>query len=231
MSLAKSDNEGKTHHSHHGHRQRRKNYVLKHGCESFSDAELLEMLLFYAIPRVDTRVKAEQLIAEYGTLENVFNAESEGLRKKTGIKDNTEVFFKLLRETAKRCGEAVRDELPLEPARIKEYLIDLFREAENETVYALYFTPDGTLAGKQIIHRGKLSEVRFRMRTITEGAILSGGTFVVLAHNHPSEVLVPSEEDIIATKRIAAHLSMNDIELIDHYIVGKNDCVGILKMN
>ncbi len=231
MSGASFADKPKEKHAHNGHRQRRKAYVLKHECDNLTDSELLEMLLFYAIPRVDIRVQAEQLIAEYGTIENVLNAESESLRKKTGIKDNTEVFFKLLREVSKRCGEAVRDELPLEPARIKEYLIDLFREAEAETVYALFFTPEGRLAGKQIVHRGSLNEVRFRMRNITEGAIRSGGTFVVLAHNHPSDILVPSEEDIIATKRIAAHLAMTDIELIDHYLVGKNDCVGILKMN
>ena len=68
-------------------------------------------------------------------------------------------------------------------------------------------------------------------RTVTEGVIRSGGNAVILAHNHPSNVLVPSGDDIISTKHIAVHLAANDIDLIEHYIVGKTDCVGFFAEN
>ena len=116
----------------------------------------------------------------------------------------------------------------LEGDKLKEYLLDLYRERTNETVYALYFASDGEFIGKQVVFHGGISSAKFSLRTITEGIIRIGGKTVILAHNHPSGSLVPSNDDVISTKRIAAHLAANEIELLEHYIVGKDDIVGIL---
>lgn len=215
--------------THEGHRKRCKSRVLDEGSKKLTDVELLEMLLFYAIPRVDTRKQAELLIERYGTLDGVITADPADLSKYAGIKENAEVFFALLREMAARVSIRAHHETLLEGINLKRYLIDLYKDAIAETVYALYFDSEGKFLGKQFIFRGGLNSARFSLRTITEGVFRVGGKSVILAHNHPSGVLIPSGEDILSTKRIAAHLSANEINLIDHFIVGKDDCVGIFE--
>ncbi len=216
--------------SHEGHRQRCKTRVLTDGCKKMTDVDLLEMLLFYAVPRIDTRKQAEALIKRFDSLQGVLNAENEELTKLIGLKENAKVFFGLLREMVSRVAVSQNDMSLLEGDNLKKYLIDLYKGASAETVYALYFGADGGFLGKQLVFRGGISSARFALRTVTEGVIRVGGKSVVLAHNHPSDILVPSGDDIISTKRIAAHLAANEINLIEHYIVGKDDCVGIFNV-
>jgi DNA repair protein RadC len=217
-------------HLHDGHRKRMREKVLKNGCGEMTEVELLEMMLYHVVPRTDTRKTAEELLYKFGSIEGLLAAERGEISKLSGLKDNAEVLFMLIRELLKRSGVACADSSLLEPRKLKEYLINLYKGASAETVYALYFTPDGVLCGKQLVFRGGVSSAKFSLRTITEGVIRSGGNSVVLAHNHPSGSLVPSGDDLISTKRIAAHLSANDIQLIEHYIVGEDDCIGILQV-
>lgn len=195
-----------------------------------SDAELLEILLFYAIPRVDTRKIAESLIEKYSSLSGVLHADINELKKIQGIKENAEAMFSLLNELIARVSVTDTIVDMLDPENLKRYLIEQYRNVNSEIVLVLYFGESGQLIEKQVAFRGGINSVKFSLRTVTEGAIRVGGKAVVLAHNHPSGSLIPSQDDIISTNRIAAHLAANDIELIEHYIVGKNDCVGIMKM-
>lgn len=211
-----------------GHRSRCKKRLLSEGAKAFSDTELLEMLLFFAVPRADTKCIAEALIEKYGSLNGVIRADLDELTEMPLLKDGARVLFSLLGEVLARTGVCVGDKDLLEGEKLKEYLLDLYRERVNETVYALYFAADGEFIGKQVIFRGGISSAKFSLRAITEGIIRIGGKTVILAHNHPSGSLIPSSEDIISTKRIAAHLAANEIELLEHYIVGKDDVVGIL---
>lgn len=211
-----------------GHRSRCKKRLLSEGAKGFSDTELLEMLLFYAVPRADTKGLAEALIEKYGSLNGVIRADLDELTSIPVLKDSARVLFSLLNEVSSRMTVCAGDKDLLEGEKLKEYLLDLYRERVNETVYALYFAADGEFIGKQVIFRGGISSAKFSLRTITEGIIRIGGKTVILAHNHPSGSLIPSSEDVISTKRIAAHLAANEIELLEHYIVGKDDVVGIL---
>ncbi|MBR5779821.1 MAG: RadC family protein [Clostridia bacterium] len=211
-----------------GHRSRCKKRLLSEGAKSFSDTELLEMLLFYAVPRADTKPIAEALIEKFGSLNAVIRADLDELTSVPMLKDGARVLFSLLDELFARTGVCIGDKDLLEGEKLKEYLLDLYRERVNETVYALYFAADGEYIGKQVIFRGGISSAKFSLRAITEGIIRIGGKTVILAHNHPSGSLVPSSDDIISTKRIAAHLAANEIELLEHYIVGKDDVAGIM---
>jgi len=214
------------HHNHFGHRERRRNFVLEQGAGKLSELDLLEMLLFYAVPRADTVPIAKELLAKFGSLEGVLDAEKGEVSQIKGLKDGAELLFSLLREVLKRYGGVRAEPSLLEPRLMKKYLVDLYKNITTETVYALYFTRDGNFMGKQIVFCGGISSARFSLRTVTEGVIKSGGSSVVLAHNHPSNILVPSGDDIITTNRIATHLAANEIDLLEHYIVGKEDCVG-----
>ncbi len=213
-------------HNHHGHRQRMKSRLLKNGSAGLDELDLLEMLLYYVVPRIDTRDMAITLLDRFGSIEGILDAEQGKVSETAGLKDNAEVLFVLLRELFLRYGGTKSQASILEPEKMKQYLVDIYKGITAETVYALYFSESGELVGKQPIFRGEISSARFSLRAVTEGVIRSGGCSVVLAHNHPSDVLVPSEDDILSTNRIAAHLAANDIELIEHYIVGSNDAVG-----
>ena len=211
-----------------GHRSRCKKRLLSEGAKIFSDVELLEMLLFYAVPRADTRPIAEALIQKFGSLNGVIRADLDELTSVPMLKDGARVLFSLLGEIFARTGVCIGDRDLLEGEKLKEYLTDLYRERTNETVYALYFDAEGEYIGKQVIFRGGISSAKFSLRAVTEGIIRIGGKAVVLAHNHPSGSIIPSFDDIISTKRIAAHLAANEIELLEHYIVGKDGVMGIM---
>lgn len=213
-------------HNHQGHRQRMKTKVLKNGASGMSELDLLEMLLYYVVPRTDTKDMAKELLNRFGTIERIIDADKGEVSKTAGLKDGAEVLFTLIRELFFRYGGTKSQASVLEPEKMKKYLVDIYKDISVETVYALYFSQNGEMVGKQPIFRGGVSSARFSLRAVTEGAIRSGGNSVVLAHNHPSDVLVPSSDDILSTKRIAAHLAANDIELVEHYIVGKTDAVG-----
>ncbi len=228
--MPSSDKTKEQKYPHEGHRKRMRDRFLDSGSE-MTDTDIVEMLLYYAVPRADTRRMAQSLVDTFGSLEGIIAADAGEVSKISGLKDNAEHLFALLRETVRRSGVRSASTSILEPEKLKNYLLRLYKGASAETVYALYFKPDGELAGKQLIFRGDMSSARFSLRTITEGVIRAGGNSVVLAHNHPSGSLVPSGDDMLTTKRIAAHLAANDITLIEHYIVGLDDCVGILKVN
>lgn len=212
-------------HNHNGHRNRMKTALLKDGAGKLDELDLLEMLLYYVVPRIDTRDIAKQLLDKFGGVEEILDADQGEISKISGLKDSAEVLFILLREVISRFGGIKHEVSLLEPEKMKKYLVGLYKDVTVETVYALYFKSNGDFAGKELVFRGDISSAKFSLRTVTEGVIRAGGSAVVLAHNHPSDILVPSEDDILSSKRISAHLAANDIDLLGHYIVGKKDAV------
>ena len=227
---SEKNTEKQNKHPHDGHRGRMKQQVLKYGASNLNETELLEMLLYYVLPRCDTKEHAKKLLETFGSLGDILGSRVGALNSIPGLKDNAEVFFILLRELVSRFGMNPTDVSIHRPQTIKSYLVDLYKTAKEENVYAIYFNTDGCHVSTQLIFRGGISSAKFSLRAITEGAIRSGANSLILAHNHPSGVLVPSGDDIISTKRIASHLAANDINLIEHYIVGKDDAVGMFSL-
>lgn len=216
-------------HGHGGHRERMKSALLKNGADKLEDLHLLEMLLFYVVPRLDTRATAQQLLDKFGSLNGIIYAEKGEVSKIKGLKDNAEILFMLLREVLERCDSEKEKPILFGSEKLERYLIDLYRGVTEETVYALYFANNGSFAGHQMICHGGVYSVKFSLRVITEGVFRSGGNSVVLAHNHPSGKLVPSQDDLISTKQIATHLAANEITLAAHYLVGDNEAVAFYR--
>lgn len=202
--------------------------LLTRGGANMSDAEILEMLLCYAVNNEDAGGIAEELIKEYTTISCVVQSNSDDIIKKYGLGTEAKLLLMLLNEMILRTAILQSDKNLSEKENLRDYLLDLFHGKTTEIVYALYFAADGGFVGRQLIYHGKISEVNFSLRRITEGVFRVGGKSVILAHNHPSQILVPSYDDYISTKRIAAHLEANEVTLIDHYIVGDGRIVGIL---
>lgn len=132
-----------------GHRARLKKRVLDEGTKKLSDLELLEILLFYAVPRKDVSKYASALIEKYGNISGVVNASPAEIEALTGLKSGTELLFSLLRETSLRMYAFEKESMLLEGETLKSFLIGLYGRLEEETVYALYFGDDGGYIGKQ----------------------------------------------------------------------------------
>lgn len=213
-----------------GHRARQRQRLLNSGAEALPDKDILEMLLYYALPRVDTKPIAHELLSRYCTLGNILNADYDELKSVAGIKENAEVLFSLLKEVSRRVSEGRVYGSFFEPELAKSYILSLYEGAETELVYALFLDMHGSLLGKKLIFRGSVSSSKFSLRPVTEGVIRSGGTSVIIAHNHPSGSPIPSGDDILTTDDMAAHLAANDISLAEHYVVGKNSVTGILAL-
>ena len=211
-----------------GHRERQRKRVLKTGAYTLSDEQLLEMLLYYAVPRTDTKPLAKELLSRFGSIKGILDADGSALRKSRGIKDSGEVLFMLLRQVSLRdYGVRSRGNFG-DPKVVAAHLFKIYDEIDFETVCAIYLDKEGGMLDSELVFRGTVNSAKFPMRAITEGVIRTRGAAVIIAHNHPSGRLIPSEDDIITTNTVAAQLAANGIDLIEHYIVGRGECMGII---
>ena len=215
---------------HDGHREKMRRRFLSGGLEQFADHEALELLLYYAIPRRDTNPIAHALIDRYGSLSAVLAAPVEDLQKVEGIGESAAILLKLVpRLCAKaRLADADRQELVLNTAsRAGAYLLERFYGEQNEVIYQLCLDRKGKLLACKKLGEGSIASAALDVRKLVENAILNSASFVVLAHNHPSGLAVPSPEDIQTTRRISQALKAVDIVLADHIIVADDDYVSI----
>lgn len=218
--------ENKKENPHEGHRQRVKNRFLKYGLDSFEDHQVLEALLFYAVPKKDTNELAHLLLNTFGSLDKVFEADYDNLLKVKGIGENTASLIKFFQMLSKRYvfSTFVQDgEIRLNDTKIlKNYCKNLFKGEKKEVVYAFALDSDLYLMEQMKLNTGEPDRVDIPFRTLTEFAIKCNCTRMVLAHNHPNGSTLSSKADVEATRDIAEQLLSVDVELVDHIIVGKN---------
>ncbi|MBR6727234.1 MAG: DNA repair protein RadC [Clostridia bacterium] len=207
---------------HEGHRARlRERFLMDPG--ALADHELLELLLFYAIPRRDTNDLAHTLIEEFGSLLGVIEADAERLSGVVGVKGSTVAYIKAICETARRfMGEKMngRDTSAVfdTPERIASFIWPRFLGQKEERVYALLFDNGMRLLDCYHVCDGSVSGAPFSVRRIVQRAYAKGAVGVVLAHNHPGGMAVPSGDDIRATRQLEEALRLMEIPLIEHYI-------------
>lgn len=225
MSRVKKENP------HIFHRQRLKERFLREGAQNFDDKTLLELLLSYALPRIDTRPIAAELLDRFGSLSRVFDASVAELTQVGGVKQHTAILLKSMPELSRRymSGGTAGSLSLLDEKTAGEYLKNCFSGFKEERVILLCLDPYGGLLERKEIHRGSINSAAFSMRLITETAINNNCGTVILAHNHPNGSPIPSDEDIYTTQRIAAALRINDIELAEHYIVAGDRYTPIMK--
>lgn len=223
--------ENKKDNPHEGHRQRVKNRFLKHGLDSFEDHQVLEALLFYAVPKKDTNELAHLLLNTFGSLDKVFEADYDELIKVNGIGENTASLIKFSQMLSQRYiySTFVEDgHIRLnDPKIVKDYCRNLFKGEKKEIVYALALDSELYLIDKMKINSGEPDRVDIPFRTITEFAIKCNCTRMVLTHNHPNGSMLASRPDVFATTDVSEQLASVDIELVDHIVVGRNGASSI----
>lgn len=214
---------------HAGHRDRMKRRFLEHGLESFEDHSVLELLLFYALPRTDVNPIAHALLDKFDSLSAVFDAPAEELAKVPGIGSNTAAFIKLIPQVSRRylMSRSNFDDILDSPRKAGEYLLPRFFAERDEIVYMVNLDGKCKVINCKLLFRGSVNSANVSVRKIVENALLYNSTSVIIAHNHTSGIAVPSNEDKETTRRIEQALKAVDINLADHIVVSDDDFVSM----
>ncbi len=214
---------------HDGHRARVKEQFAKHGLAALPDHAVLELLLFYAIPRGDVNPLAHELINKFGSLSAVFDAPESELLEVPGVGENAARLIKLIPQVSRRylISRGEFEGLITSPEAAGAYLLPYFYAQRDEVVYIACLDAQRKVLACRLLFNGSVNSANISVRKIVETALLYNSTSVILAHNHPSGIAVPSAEDKETTARIAAALEAVDVELADHIIVADDDFVSM----
>lgn len=214
---------------HEGHRKRLKERFLKGGMDSLSDINCLELVLFYALPRRDTNPIAHALLEHFGSLSAVLDASPEQLQQIPGISEHAATLLHAIPQLARRymVDQTNTDDILNTTRRCGEYLMPHFVGAREEQVYLLCLDAKCKALDCRMVAKGSLNTANVPIRKIVEVALAVNATSVVLAHNHPSGIALPSREDEATTLRLYAALEAMGILLADHIIIADDDFVSM----
>lgn len=216
---------------HDGHRQRLKELFEKEGLDNFHEVQVLELLLFYCIPRQDTNPIAHRLLERFGRLSQVLEAPVSELEKVEGMGKHSALFLRIVTEAGRyyMVNRAMDSKILDTTEECGRFLVPHFHGRRNETVFLLSLDAKCKRLSCKEIGEGSVNSAGVPVRRIVETALAANATSVVLAHNHPSGLALPSAEDIQTTQRLAAALDTVDITLADHIIVADEDFVSLVQ--
>ena len=207
---------------YHGHRARVRERVLKAGVESLPDYELLELLLFYAIDRIDTKPLAKKLLERFGTLGDVFAAEPAQLRE-FEIDQRTLVMFRAVREAGRRLAERKVKDMPVLTnwQQLLDYCHAALAHEKTEQFRILFLDRKNVLIADEVQQRGTIDHTPVYPREVVKRALDLGAAALILVHNHPSGDPKPSREDIEMTREIKKAAEALGISMHDHLVIGR----------
>ena len=213
---------------HDGHREKMRRRFQETGLEGFADHEALELLLYYAIPRRDTNELAHRLLARYGSLAALLQAPVEDLRRTEGIGESAAVFLKLVPAFVYKAQRSAGQETILNSTeKAGRYLLTRFAGERNEVIYQLCLDRKGKLLACKRLSEGGSAAAELNIRRLVENALLTSASAVILSHNHPSGIALPSREDYATTRQAQDALRTIGVELLDHIIVAEDDYVSL----
>lgn len=209
---------------HEGHRQRLTERCLKEGLEGFEEHEILEYLLFYVLPRVDTNPIAHRLIETFGSLAGVLEAKPEDLEQIEGIGPRAAAFISIIPEVFRAYERSKLGKRPYIKT-IKD-ACDLAKSLlfgkPYEQFYVIWLDTQNRVIHYERLSEGSVSESPVYLNKIAAAALRHRAVKVIIAHNHPGGNVTPSKADISTTHDILKTLNILSIDLIDHIIVSEN---------
>lgn len=216
---------------HDGHRKRVKDRFREEGLDNFDEVHVLELLLFYCVPQRDTNPLAHRLLNHFGSLPQVLEARPEELEKVEGVGENISTFLSLTTAVSRYylVRKAMQEKILSTTEDCGKYLTPFFYGRSNETVFLLCMDAKCKVLCCKEVGEGSVNSAGVPIRRIVETALNANATTVVLAHNHPSGLALPSDEDIRTTYRVARALEAVEITLADHMIVADEDAVSLLQ--
>ena len=218
---------------HKEHRRRVKNRFLGEGMDNFEELHALELLLFYAIPQGDVNPLAHRLLDDFGCLRQVLTAPPSQLMRVPGVGEHTAILLGLVKGISlKYLIEPPKFRHPLNTmAECGRFLMDHFVGRWDETVMLLCLDAKRVPICCRVVSEGSVNTAEVSVRKVVEAALSVNATSVMLAHNHPSGIAVPSMEDIVTTRRVGAALDAVGIILEDHIVVAGRDYVSLRDSN
>ena len=209
---------------HEGHRQRLTNRFLNEGLEGFEDHEILEFVLFYAIPRVDTNGIAHKLIDTFGSLAGVFEADAKDLEQVGGIGKKAAAYLTMFPDVFRSYE---RSKLGKRPAirSIKDactFAKTLLFGKAFEQFYVIWLDTQNRVIHHQRLSEGGISESPIYLNKVAAAALRHHAVKGVIAHNHPGGNVTPSKADIDTTQDVLRALNVLGIDLVDHIIISEN---------
>ena len=215
---------------HDGHRGRLKDRYKKEGLDNFQEHEVLELLLYYCIPRRDTNDLAHDLVNEFQSLARVLEAPKAELMRVPGMGESSAMYLNLLNDVIRyyQVNRSAKADILTTLDQCGAYLVPFFCNRRNETVFLLCLDAKCKVLCCKLVGEGSVNSAAIPIRRVVEMALAANATSVVLAHNHPSGVAMPSDEDICTTRRVALALHAVEIQLVDHIVVADDDYVSMV---
>lgn len=218
---------------HQGHRGRLRKRFLNDGLELFEDHQVLELLLFTALPRRDTNRIAHLLLQRFGSLSAVLDADVGDLASVPGVGEAAAAFLSLIPAVTRRYlhDSATRVKRPLrDPESSRKFVIPLMAGRVEEVFYVLCLDNQCRLLFPALVARGTVKEALISPRKLVETVLRHRSVNVILAHNHPSGVLQASKSDVHLTVMVQNILVPMGIRLVDHLIVAGDRAISMASL-
>lgn len=215
---------------HAGHRNRLKEEIISSDITELKPpVKLLEMLLFYGIPRQDTARIAHDMMSEFGGICGVFEADIDDLAEIKGMTKNAASLVKLIPYLLKaylQCKYEDKEVLKTHE-EIGDFIHTKYFGVNHECLSLLCLDRLGKVLSFKMLMHGSIDSVGINLRSILERVFKCGATAVVVAHNHPGGVALPSAQDVEQTRKLAQQLKTLSVNLVDHIIVTDTDYVSM----
>jgi DNA repair protein RadC len=216
---------------HGGHRQRMRERFHKQGLEGFAQHEILELMLFFAIPQKNVNPLAHTLIDRFGSLYGVIHATPEQLMQTPGVGEYAATLITLfgcVPREAEQSRAQKREKLTTRKAAV-QYCARLLQGEKREKFYAVCLNGQMETLGNALIAQGSLSDVPAYPRVVMDAVLTRNAHGVLLCHNHPGGSIAPSQADLDATATLSRLLSEIEVALVDHIIIAEGEALSMVR--
>jgi DNA repair protein RadC len=209
---------------YHGHRERLRNRLREAGPEALADYELLELVLFRAIPRRDVKPLAKALVSRFGSFAETVAAPAQRLSEVEGMTAAAIGEFEVVHASAKRFAKgAARKRLPIGSwSEVVDYCRTAMAFAEREEFRVLFLDKKNGLIADETMGVGTIDQAPVFPREVVRRALELAATAVILVHNHPSGDPAPSTQDVKMTLDIIAVAAPLGVTVHDHIVIGRH---------
>jgi DNA repair protein RadC len=216
-----------------GHRERLRERFLNGGADAMPDYELLEMTLFAALPRRDTKPLAKALLARFGSFAEVISAPRARLLEVKGVGEAVANHLKIVEAAAHRLAKTGVVGRPVLSSwsALLDYCTAVMARAQNEEFRVLFLDRKNVLIADEVQNRGTVDHTPVYPREIVKRALELGASSLILVHNHPSGDPTPSKTDIAMTREIVAAARALSLAVHDHLVIGRGGHASFKALN
>lgn len=219
--------------SQEGHRERLRSKYAKCGVDSLHDYEFLELMLTYAIQRRDVKPIAKKLIARFGSLSGIIDADLKDVCEVEGIGENSALLFKIVRDMCVQylAGRMEQKDVISSPEDLRDYARMKLSAYTKEVFVVVYLNTKNHVISTEVVSGGTIDHAVVYPRNVAESALKNKAAAIIIMHNHPSGMATPSSADIKLTEAVRNAVLPLDIRLLDHIVVTRTACFSFFEKN